>query len=66
MKVCVAQLTHLFKRKVQAPDDAYNREIENCRKLAEIEANKLRDCLKYNFNGYMGIYSYTRYDISMR
>ena len=54
----------LFKRKVS--EEVYDREAEQCRKIAELEAYKQKLYLKHNFNVCMGFRSWNMRDISMR
>lgn len=57
-------LVQLFRRKSYVEN--YDREAEQCRKIAMIEAYKQKLYLKHNFNVCMGFNSWNMRDISMR
>lgn len=61
MKVSLVQL---FKRK--KTDEKCDREAEQCRKIALIEAYKQREYLKYSSNMCMRFQSWNMNDISMK
>ena len=61
MKISLLQL---FKPK--NTEKNYDREAEQCRKIALIEAYKQREYVRYNSNMCMRFYSWNVHDISMR
>lgn len=61
MKISLLQL---FRPKIMEKN--YDREAEQCRKIALIEAYKQRELVRYNSNMCMRFYSCNIHDISMR